>query len=394
MIRTTKVKDCIFKVSYPSKMKRISFVLFAAVLLVTSCREEYMPSIPSQETGLLVVEANLNPQGPAVVYLSRTARVNSPNALVPENGASVTIEGKDNSIQIVPETGNGNYILSNPLMAIGDEYRLRVETADGDKFLSAYVNAKRTPEIDSVSWLRTDDGVDVYVNTTASLNPTRYFRWNYVETWEIRSHFFSVYVYENGRVRPRVFPQEDVSVCWKTFPLRQILLGSSLRFQSGILRNVPLVIIPEGDEKLSVRYSIKATQWELEADAFRFYEILRTNSQDLGTHFGPMPSELKGNIQCLNKPGWPVVGFVTASSIAEKRIFIDRSQIANWNNDVRCPEIRVAKNNTRGIDSVISGGVVPFTLDYFQNEEYYIFSTPYCVDCVSRGGSTVKPPFW
>jgi hypothetical protein len=387
-------ESCLFLYYIIPFMKKISFVVLATSLVLTGCKEEYMPSISSEETSLLVVEANLNPRGPVVVRLSRTTAVDSSNAITPENNASVSIEGKDNSIQIVSGAGNGNYTLLNPVMTIGDGYRLRIRTAGGDEFLSAYVTARRTPEIDSISWQRTDKGVSIFANTDGSMNPISYFRWDYVETWEIHTYFHSAYIHVNGAIRPRIFPQEDVSVCWKTEPARQIVLGSSLRFQSGILRDVPLTLIPDGNERLSVRYSIIVSQCELDADAYKFYEILKRNSQDLGTHFGPMPSELKGNIHCVNKPEQPVIGFVIASEITEKRVFIDRSQIGGWNESVNCPEIPVDARKPLDIAEAIASGRLPYTFTYMQDIPYWIFSLPYCLDCTSRGGVTVKPSFW
>jgi len=374
-------------------MKKISFTLLTIALCVAGCKQEYAPALTSETQSLLVVEANLNPLGPATVQLSRTTNVNSSNTVIAENNAQVFIEGKDNSIQAVLENGNGYYDLSNPLMIIGNEYRLRIITTGGDQFLSAYVKAKRTPPIDSISWERTNKGVQIFVNTRDPLNATNYYRWDYVETWEMHSYYYSSYVYENGRMRSRLLPQEDISVCWKTSPSTNIYLANSLRLQSNIISREPLTLIPAGDEKLFVRYSIIARQYSLDADAYKFYEILKKNTEEIGTFFGPLPSELKGNIQCVNKPGQPVIGFVTASEANEKRIFIEHSQVPDpWLDMIVCPEISVPDNP----DSLAAASsLVPYSAIVSQTGSIrYFFSTPYCVDCRSRGGVTLKPSFW
>jgi hypothetical protein len=375
-------------------MNKISFIASVFILVVIGCKEKYDPPLGSISKPLLVVEANLDPKGPALIRLSRTTAVNSSNTIVAENNAQVVIEGKDNTTQLVPATGNGNYSSSNPLLIIGNEYRLRIKTIGGDEFLSAYVKAKRTPPIDSISWERTNKGVQIFANTRDPLNATNYYRWDYVETWEIHSYYNSIYVYKNRGIRSRIFPQEDISVCWKTSPSTNICLANSLRLQADIISRAPLVFIPEGDEKLFVRYSIIARQYSLDADGYKFYEILKKNTEEIGTFFGPLPSELKGNIQCVNKPDEPVIGFVTASETNEKRIFIDHSQIPNsWSDVTFCPEISVAANPDSLADAAST--LVPYGAGFSPSGSLrYFFSTPYCVDCTSRGGVTVKPSFW
>ena len=153
------------------------------------------------------------------------------------------------------------------------------------------------------------------------------------------------------------------------------------------------MIITNGDEKLVWRYSVIARQYALEKDAYDFFEIMKKNTEDLGTFFGPLPSEVKGNIHCLSQPDEAVLGFVTASGVSEKRIFIDKAEVPYWPNyAANCPEIQVAAH-TDSIQHAIALGFVP---SYFipSPVNKYLFSTPYCVDCVSRGGSNIRPSFW
>ena len=373
-------------------MKKIFFISLAFYLLVAGCKERFDPPLGLATKSLLVVEANLNPQGPASVRLSRTTSVYSSSSIVVENNALVTIEGKDNTVQQMPATGSGNYSLLNPAMIIGNEYRLRIKTAGGDEFLSAYVKAKRTPLLDSITWERTQKGVQISVNTKDPLNSTGYYRWDYVETWELRSVFKSLLIWRNGALRDRNFPAEDVRTCWKNSPSTGIFLANSLRLETDIISKIPIVLIPENNEKLFVRYSIIAKQYALDADAYNFYEILKKNTEDIGTFFGPLPSELKGNINCVNKPGESVIGFVTASEVNEKRIFIDASQVLPWRDLTWCEEYSIA-NNKDSIQSAIDNGWLPVA--YTGNPpNRYIFSLPYCVDCTTRGGVTIRPSFW
>ena len=148
--------------------------------------------------------------------LTRTFKLDDSARLRGEQNALVTVEGKDNTTRQLTMNGDGIYTSPNLNLVLNQEYRLRIVTANGKEYLSEYVIAKKTPVIDSVSFRQNDKGVQIYVTTHDNTNNTRYYLWNYDETWEIRTYYFSTYKYEND-VRypiPRT-SAEDVSTCWK-----------------------------------------------------------------------------------------------------------------------------------------------------------------------------------
>ena len=374
-------------------MKKLFVSLAMIMLFFVSCKEQYFPPVESLQNQLLVVEANLDAGGgPTTVRLSRTTKLDNTSSIQVENNAAVFVEGKDNTIQTLNFTGSGNYFSPNLNLVINNEYRLRIRTRSGGEYLSDYVKAINNPPLDSISWERTNEGVELYANTNDPTNVVKYFRWDYIETWEIHSLYFSNFIFVNGNLRPRIFPAEDISVCWKTSPSTQIFLANSTRLQSGIISKAPIQFIPVNDEKLLIRYSIIAKQYALDKEAYNFFEILKKNTENIGSLFGPQPSELKGNIKCLTQPDEPVIGFVTASGVTEKRIFISNSEVFPWHQSVDC-ELDTIPNNRNSILEAIGGGSVP--IDYlFPPVNGYSFSTPFCVDCTSRGATNIKPVFW
>ena len=152
-------------------------------------------------------------------------------------------------------------------------------------------------------------------------------------------------IYENGRIRDRVFPQEAVGICWKSQNSSSILLANSLRLESDIINEAPIVLIPESDDRILVRYSILVKQYALSSDAYNFFELMKKNSEEIGSIFSPQPSELRGNIHCVTNPDEYVVGFITSSTVTEKRIFITQFDVRPWPNPVVC-ESKKVDNNT------------------------------------------------
>lgn len=370
-------------------MRKHFLSLLAVITLFYSCRESYEPKVISQAQSFLVVEGNLNPGNDStIVRLTKTFKLDDTAKLSTINNAQVTIEGKDSSTYTLTNTGNGYYVSPFLDLAIGEEYQLRIRTSDGKEYLSNYVKTRHTPDIDSINWERDQEGVHIYANTNDPTGNSRYYRWDYNETWEIKTNYYSRFLYiGGGTVRPRIFPAEDVSVCWKYNHLSQILLANSVNLGEDIIYKKPLILIPATNERLQVRYSVLVKQYALDKDAYEFYEIMKKNSEEVGSLFAPLPSELKGNIQCLTDPAEPVIGYITASEEKKKRIFIT---IPGWNFFVSCYSVDVPKSP----DSIhYYFGVMGF-IPYDDGVINYLGAPPVCTDCTFRGGSTFKPPYW
>ncbi len=380
-------------------INRRSLLTCVLILIGFSCRESYEPNVVTTALNYLVVEGVLNAGGPTSIHLSRTAKLDA-NGFKAELNAQVIVEGKDNTVRVLSSAGNGYYTSANLNLILNTDYRLRIHTANGIEYLSDYVTARPTPPIDSVSKRTSDDRMRFYVTSHDPSGNTRYYRWEYDETWEIKSYYYSRYIYirTTNTVRDRVLPAEDVSKGWKFNNSTSIFLGSSARLQSDVIFEAPLTAIERGSEKLSVRYSILVRQYAMDKAGYEFYDLMKKNTENIGSIFDVQPSEVKGNIHCVTNPAEPVIGYVSASTISEKRIFVSASDLPfDWYYNEYCPHFTVANHP----DS--------FRL-YYQNQFYmpydgvyspatgllvgYLSAEPQCVDCSVRGASLTKPSYW
>ncbi len=124
---------------------------------------------------------------------------------------------------------------------------------------------------------------------------------------------------------------------------------------------------------------------------------MKKNTESLGSVFDPQPSELNGNIHSVTNPDEPVIGFVTAGTIGEKRIFINRNELPGWPYSFVCPYP----------DTLVYD--LPDSLKKYFGSNFYIptleaygtrgligwyANEANCVDCKMQGGVTLKPPFW
>lgn len=378
-------------------MKRIK-VLIGCIIIIAgfACRDPYNPGIISSPDFYLVVEGVLNAgQGPTSVRLSRTYKMDDSARLRGEVNAQLVVEGKDNTTRQLTMTGDGIYTSPNLNLDLNQEYRLRIVTSNGKEYLSEYIAVKKTPAIDSLGFRQDENGVQVYVNTHDDSNNTRYYRWDYDETWEIRTYYHSEYKYVNDVVTPRS-SADDVSVCWKYDFSKNIILGSTASLQSDIVFRAPVTFMGNGNEKLAVRYSILLRQYALDKQGYEFYEMMRKNTEAIGTVFDPQPTEIKGNIRCTTDPGEVIIGYISAAVIEEKRFFISSSQLDRWRFFQECPE-EMVKNHPDSIRDAYAGGGSIYNALFSPMTgriTYYYASHKRCVECPARGGSLIKPSYW
>jgi len=120
---------------------------------------------------------------------------------------------------------------------------------------------------------------------------------------------------------------------------------------------------------------------------------MKKNTESLGTIFDAQPSELSGNMHCLSDSKELVIGFITASSVEEKRMFITRSEVGGTFS-LGCESISIL-NDPDTIKEWIPGRL-PYDAEYGTggNISRYLVSDHICVDCKSRGGLLLKPSFW
>jgi hypothetical protein len=249
-----------------------------------------------------------------------------------------------------------------------------------------------TPAIDSVTWSE-DPDVSIFVHTHDPANATPYYRWDFTETWEYRSWYDSDIEYVNGELRYRG-PANQVYSCWRNKESDRILLANTLALSENRISYQPLTKVIKPDERISQRYSILVRQVGLTREAYDFWNILKKNTELTGSLFDPQPSQLPGNITCLDDPGEKVIGFVSSGRQTFKRIFIRNADLgATWpkeDEELYCREIKGSIDEMK----------VALNQDTTLGPAYYItggglaVAKKSCVDCLRKGGTNIKPSFW
>ncbi|MBT29942.1 MAG: hypothetical protein CMO01_09810 [Thalassobius sp.] len=380
---------------------KLNFKLTAIVaVIIFGCLEEYTPDLNNNDERILVVEGRIG-NDITKIQLSRTTEVGY-DSLASEVKARVNIEDEnENVIAVLPEVTNGVYQDSLPL-EFDRKYRVRITTSDEQEYLSEAMEIFNTPPIDSVFWEDTPNGISINVSTHDDADNSRYYQWDFDETYVYRVMYYSNYYFQASDTTVlRRNPEDQVYYCWQSYHNQNIKIGSTIQFAENVVSKKSLTeITPTDNLKFSIKYSINVIQSSISEDYYNFLDLLRANSEDLGSIFGPQPSLLTSNVSSVNSDN-KVIGYISANTLEEKRIFIERL-------DIPYRDIPAILNTFCYDTAVVNtpenlyeqfgqlNGLIPLDAIYGSSPIPYSYSgaPPSCADCTTGGGVNIEPDFW
>lgn len=378
-------------------MKWSGVVFFALLLLIAGCVESFVPETGRDAGSILVVDGSIDPASQsAEVKLSRTVPIDvSINEAPEETSAQVTLEEQDGSSYDLTEFAGGIYRLTGVNFNAGEKYRLIISTSTGERYESEYTEVINTPPIDSISWRTVGDVISIEANTHDFTEQSKFFLWSFEETFEYTSQLGSAYIWlPGGVITIRPF-DEQVYKCWLTERSTSIIIGSSRQLSENVIRNFRVRAIPKGSEKVKLKYSILVKQRAISEDEYDYWQKLQQTTQNVGGLFDPMPAQVTGNLNCTSDPDLPVLGFFSAGTTLQERIFIKWKDLPD---DFRvlpvptfCPVDSIPMSQLGS-----AGGPIYIITTYgMRQPEGYLVSTRACTDCTARPGSVNKQPiFW
>src|SRR6185312_3648116 len=207
----------------------------------------------------------------------------------------------------------------------------------------------------------------------------------------------------------------NISQCWQSDSSNTIVLGSSAKLAKDVIANAPVISINSTSEKVGDEYSIQVRQYALTTDAYNFYVNLKKNTEQLGSVFDALPSEINGNMHSITNPSEPVIGYISVGSTSKLRIFISNRQLPHWITTpfyTNCklefdwdaiPPQKCCFYSSNQVNDYINYNIGHYTNPFIPIDAItsrpgqppigYTASTRPCVDCTLRG-SNKKPSFW
>jgi len=363
-------------------------MLAGLCVFMYACKEKFIPEIKEININYLVVEGLINTGTDSTIYtLSRTFKLNNKPIEAPEKGAIVQVESDAGATYVLPALVKaGRY--GRPALGLDPtkRYRLRIRTTDKREYLSDFVESKTSPPFD-LNYNIKDTSVNFYVDTHDPSGKSIYYQHTYEETWEYDSYFRSYHKIVNGVKVDRIFPQDDVTTCWRTLKSGNILLATTNNLSDDHLADRAITSVSGKSQKMHIEYSLLVKQSVLTREGFEFYDALRKNTESVGSIFDAQPSLLFGNIRSTSDPAEIIIGFISAGSVTQKRFIIQSKDMpSEWFN--------LADNSIceESLKYLIAPGD-PFIWVFPPPREV---RTPllYCGDCRLLGGNKIRPSYW
>lgn len=377
-------------------MKR-SFLIF--LISFSSCIDPYTPSEIANSTPVLIVDGFINLSEASKITLSYSQNLNDIAQPAYAAGADVWIEDELGNEFLLTGDNLGNYYLA-PNIASISTYRLKIKLPNQKEYESEFVPALISPAIDSITWgINNAEEIEIKVSTHNSLNEEpSYYRWTFDETWEYYTPYFStlVFDYTAMSLEPR---QDNISKCWRKGYSTDISIESTTRFKENRISEFVIDRIKLNSERCRVKYSLLAKQQSLTEDAYNYWKQVKKTNEDLGTLFGPLPSEVIGNIRCVSNPEERVIGFFSVSSISTERIFITTQELPRPTQPFEtrytsCELFQIPVQRVSEVNPTVYLFVDPISSPSGESIIAYTYSTNFCVDCRFTGGTNVQPEYW
>ena len=394
-----------------NRIIRHLILLLCLTMAGLSCVEEY--TIPKETVihyeAELVIEGRILAGEESVFYLTYTIPLNSEEGAPDILNAQVYVIGQNGYRSEAAEFNieDNCYVVDTRTLENSTHYAVEV-TVDGETYQSDFQPLLTSPEIDEVAWEENENSVSIYVTTLAEKDEPRHFMWTFEEDWEFHA---AVDMRGNDTIRP-VYVKEQYPdltetrnpylYCWMHDVSRNLYLNSTANLSENVIKNAKLHEISIEDIRISYIYSILVKQWSLSDDAYSYYSILKRYTEESDGLFTPILSDYQGNITCISNPDKRAHGYVLASSVTTKRIFIYEEDfehmsslywnsnciIRNWERDDSAMGAVIASYPWKSPWVVMARDGNPYDRDALMYNWY-------CVDCRQTIGATKKrPDFW
>jgi hypothetical protein len=380
----------------------IIVIFWMAGLMLPSCIMPYEPHIETRNINKYVISGQVTDNSEyQTVSISMASPVGDPQ-FIPVSGcyARITDDKKNQFVmqEAADEAGVYKVQIDRSYLLPGISFKIDIITPDGVSIVSDFDRMPRCPEVDSVYYLRKDiftdipgeiaKGIQFYVDLDGGDINSHYFRWEVIETWEYHATYPMEWYYD-GSVHHIYPPDYSRMVCWSTKLVKNIYTLSTENLTENKYEMLPLHFVDNRTPRLQYCYSLLINQIALSEGAYSYWDQMRINSTGQGGLYEKQPLAITGNLHNTTDPDQKVLGYFSASSVKSKRIFI--SNVENLELDV--PTFCTPFMPKYGFKE-LSPSDYPTFLMGDKNGWWMVFLNMECVDCLTIGGTNIKPDFW
>lgn len=394
---------------------KFSLLLLTCTLLFSCVEQIDIKSISTVERSLVVECLITDELKTQEVILTKTFSFEEDKPM-PETNASITVVGDNSKAYNFREISPGNYISDTPFLAEPNvSYHLEIQTNDGTNYISKRTVLTQKTKIEKVYASRETnmegtDGISIFVDSKDPTGNSRYYRYEYEETYKIIAPYYTVLDFV---ITQDFFPYQhailqkttEQQICFNTDYSNSIIQTETSNLTQDVVSKFMVRFIPQYNPIISYRYSILVKQYVQSMEAYTYFNTLKKISSSQSLLSQKQPGFIAGNMYCEDKPNNKVIGFFEVSSVSTKRMFFNYSEyfidepLPHYfaTCDFIAPTIYPFPPDSEDpplLYKLIKSEDVKF---YKFNEgsisKPYVTVTAACGDC-TKLGTNVKPDFW
>ncbi|MBF6609202.1 MAG: DUF4249 domain-containing protein [Flavobacterium sp.] len=393
---------------------RVYLGIFASILL-SGCMDPYQMETNTFEDAIVVEGSISNQLKRHSVKITRAYMLEETSPTIETNASVNVTDDAGNTYDFNFE--DGIYLSINPFHAVaGRAYTLNISTSDGKVYKSSAESLTTTTSIESVDAnvviKNGQKGVQISVDSHDPSGNSKYYRYEFEETYKVVAPFWSEYVATVILDEDPAFSSNDIIVlsprtyeaktCFSTAKSVDLLITSTVNLSEDRVSNFPIRFISVTDPIIMHRYSINVIQYVQSLAAYTFYKTLKEpTSAGENILSQNQPGFFYGNMRSLSNQNEKVIGFFEVSSYSESRIFFNFEDIFP---DDQLPEYFFqcqpyefnSENFGPGPNPgrTLRGDLITGNMIYYSHLGV-IYNTvrPECGDCTTFS-SNVIPDFW
>lgn len=387
---------------------RIFFIILTGLVTLSSCIQEYaLPDeIAEEYTEQLYIEGKILSGTESIVYVMKTIGMDGKN-LSSVIGAKVYILSESGfKTDDADYSSDGAYVIQTGILNEDARYKLVVEY-DGEIYESDYQPLQPSLDIDEIGY--TEDvkngEVNIWVSTQGEKSNTPYFMWTFEEDYEYHALFdmrelrvYDGYLLYSKSVYPEVTRTSNPYYrCWSHRDSHEIMIYSTDELSENKVKEHVIKKLTLDTPDLQELYCITVYQSCLSREAYEYYSQMKSNTEEMGSLFAPMPTEVYGNITCKTHPQIKVRGFVSASNTTMKRFFIHASDLkmkTSWVSGTEEGRPIYTEGYAAVLLSRLNKGaaiVAQYPTEITDNDRSF---SPSSINCLLTGGTKDKPAWW
>ncbi len=397
------------------KVKIYDAIIFSIIVLFTnSCVEPFDIKTTTFESALVIEATITNEFKFQEINLSRTFPLENEGPLT-ESNANVKIIDDAQNTYIFQETSPGEYVSNHEFKALpNNSYQLFITTSEGKSYSSQPAQLTNSSQIDNIYASKEKDdlgleNISIFVDSFDPTGNSKYYRYEYEETYKIIAPFWSKYdlvvTYVPRYGVERVLRTKEEQTCYKTVYSNAIIQTETNRFLEDRVSKFAVRVLQSDNTIISHRYSILVKQYIQSPEAFTFYKTLNKFSGSESLFSQNQPGFFNGNVFSTDNASEKVVGFFEISSVSSKRMFFNYRDFFPVEPlppyFTECEPAAPSNASYGGDPSLLFGLVQRGEVKYYDENGApdftmpgpFLVVIPECGDC-TLFGTNVAPDFW